>query len=86
MGALPAQQLALRDRHLQPAVRERRRAVLAGRAPADDDDVVIAHAVVLSSGGKTVRSLSAAPGRYKRSPASMSISRPSRHFPSGPRS
>src|SRR5437764_12114058 len=85
MGALAAQQLAFRDRHLQAAVRDRRRAVLAGRPPADHDHVVVAHALVLSSGGKTLGSLFAQSGRYKRSPASRSISRPSRHEPSGPR-
>ena len=45
VGALAADQLALDDRDLQPAVGQRPGAVLAGRAAADDDHVVVvAHA------------------------------------------
>src|SRR5256885_2369531 len=47
--AFAAQQLALDDRHAQPAVGQRGRAVLAGRTAAEDDDVVVAHAPALAS-------------------------------------
>ena len=41
--ALAADELALDQRDTQAAFGERTRAVLAGRAAADDDDVVVAH-------------------------------------------
>jgi hypothetical protein len=42
VGALAAEQLALDDRHPQPALGQPRGAVLAGRPAAEDDDVEFA--------------------------------------------
>ena len=42
-GALAADQLSLDDGDAQPARSQRRSAVLAGRAAAENDDVVVAH-------------------------------------------
>ncbi len=82
--ALPAEQLALGDGDLQAAAREGAGAVLSRRSAADDDDVVIAQRSLLSL-DEWVGSLSARRLRYNRSSESRSMSRPSRHVPSGAR-
>jgi hypothetical protein len=46
VGALAADELALDEGDVQTCGGQRGRAVLAGRAAADDDDVVVAHALI----------------------------------------
>ena len=49
VGALPSHELALHDRHAQTALRQRARAVLARRAAAEHDHVIVAAHVGSSS-------------------------------------
>ena len=65
VGALAADQLALDDRDPQAALGQRARAVLAGRAAADHDHVVvIAHLGLLyaGAGSRSPAARRAAPG------------------------
>ena len=63
--ALAADELALDERDAQAALGERAGAVLAGRAAADDDDVVVAHVRQLRAGllGHHVRGVPVGPVR-----------------------